>query len=143
MTRPKAEAALAKASAERRKAHAARCATAVLVELRRGYSMHARAISEACKISRESALSATRLLVAEGLVISETTITVAQQNKPPREVKEYTAIAGAEWPEWLPMPQEAASEPVHGAIADAWRRGVPNAVWQWRPPANDAGRDAA
>ena len=64
-----------------------------------------------------------------GLIIAVPEMVPTGPGRPDVALWWYCAAADAEWPDWLPMPQESTPQPCHGPIGKPWLRGVPNSVF--------------
>ena len=63
------------------------------------------------------------------LIIGEVEWVPGKPKKAPIALWRYYAAKDAEWPDWLPMPQEATETVRHAAIKKPWLHGVPRDVW--------------
>ena len=105
-------------------------AAAVLTRLRRGDTMMLADLSAELGMERHVIARALKALVAAEMVIAETVVIGYTRDGPTGASCTYIAAARTDWPDWLPMPQEAPETARHGAICDAKHRGTVSSVWE-------------
>ena len=106
-------------------------AAAVLHRLRRtGATLTAAELAAGVGCAARTLTDTLTRLKKDGLIIGKPEWLPGKPKKAPVALWRYYAAKDAEWPDWLPMPQEAPETVRHCAIKKPWLHGVPASVWQ-------------